>query len=61
MAPNNNEQDKEKDGIMKTTRGTQLHKQTGKVVTLNRQKIVLFRFKDKVYALDEKCPHMGEQ
>lgn len=36
--------------------GTQVH---GKVVKLNGREIALFCYKDKFYAVTEKCPHMG--
>ena len=47
--------------ILNSKRKPRHHKQTGKVVILNKKKLVLFRFKNKVYALDEKCPHMGKR
>lgn len=33
---------------------------TGTLVTCNDKKIALFRFGAEIYAIDEKCPHMGE-
>ena len=36
--------------------GTQIH---GKVVKLNGRELALFFYKDKFYAVTEKCPHMG--
>ena len=38
------------------TEGTQVH---GKVVKLNGRELALFFYKDKFYAVTEKCPHMG--
>ena len=35
---------------------TQVH---GKVVRLNGHELALFCYKDKLYAVTEKCPHMG--
>jgi len=32
---------------------------TGTLVTCNNNKLALFRMGDMVYAIDEKCPHMG--
>lgn len=31
----------------------------GKVVRLNGHELALFCYKDKFYAVNEKCPHMG--
>ena len=36
--------------------GAQVH---GKVVRLNGCELALFYYKDKFYAVTEKCPHMG--
>ena len=36
--------------------GAQVH---GKVVKLNGRELALFCYKDKFYAVTEKCPHMG--
>ena len=35
-------------------------RRTGRLVTVNNQKIALFKFKGTLYAVDELCPHMGE-
>jgi len=35
-------------------------RRTGRLVTVNNQKIALLKFKGTVYAVDELCPHMGE-
>ena len=35
-------------------------RRTGRLVTVNNQKIALLKHKGTVYALDEMCPHMGE-
>ena len=35
-------------------------RRTGRLVTVNNQKIALLKFKGTVYAVDEMCPHMGE-
>ena len=37
--------------------GTKVH---GKVVKLNGRELALFCYKDKFYAVTEKCPHMGK-
>lgn len=34
-------------------------RRTGRLVTVNNQKIALFKYKGTVHAMDEKCPHMG--
>lgn len=34
-------------------------RRTGRLVTVNKQKIALFKYKGNVYAVDETCPHMG--
>lgn len=34
-------------------------RRTGRLVTVNNQKIALLKHKGTVYALDEMCPHMG--
>ncbi|XP_078346591.1 Rieske domain-containing protein-like [Oculina patagonica] len=34
-------------------------RRTGRLVTVNNQKIALFKYKGTVYAVDEMCPHMG--
>lgn len=34
-------------------------RRTGRLVTVNNQKIALLKFKGTVYAVDELCPHMG--
>lgn len=34
-------------------------RRTGRLVTVNNQKIALLKFKGTVYAVDEMCPHMG--
>jgi hypothetical protein len=38
------------------TKDAQVH---GKVVKLNGRELALFFYKDKFYAVTEKCPHMG--
>lgn len=35
-------------------------RRTGRLVTVNNQKIALLKYKGTVYAVDEMCPHMGE-
>ena len=35
-------------------------RRTGRLVTVNNQKIALLKYKGTVHALDEMCPHMGE-
>ena len=32
---------------------------TGKLVKVNDHEIALMKYKGKVYAMDEKCPHLG--
>ena len=34
-------------------------RRTGRLATVNNQKIALLKHKGTVYALDEMCPHMG--
>lgn len=34
-------------------------RRTGRLVTVNNQKIALLKYKGTVHALDEMCPHMG--
>ncbi|KAJ7384420.1 hypothetical protein OS493_021832 [Desmophyllum pertusum] len=34
-------------------------RRTGRLVTVNNQKVALFKYKGTVYAVDEMCPHMG--
>ena len=34
--------------------------QTGSLVEVNEVKVALFRYGDKVYAVNEKCPHAGD-
>lgn len=36
---------------------TQIH---GKKVVVNGKQIALFYYKDEFYAIDEKCPHLGQ-
>ena len=40
--------------------GRKSRRRTGRLVTVNNQKIALLKHKGTVYALDEMCPHMGE-
>jgi hypothetical protein len=32
----------------------------GKMVTVNGRKLAVFLYNGKAYAIDEKCPHLGE-
>ena len=34
-------------------------KQSGALVNANQAKVALFRYNEKVYAINEKCPHAG--
>ena len=36
-----------------------LGKATGKLAKVNDRQIALIKFKGKVFAMDEKCPHLG--
>ena len=44
---------------MKTLSAIQSKKATGHVVNQNRKDIALFRYGNDVFAIDEKCPHVG--
>lgn len=37
----------------------QFKQKTGKVVKVNDRQIALFKYKGKIFAMDEKCPHLG--
>ncbi|KAJ8299390.1 hypothetical protein KUTeg_023450 [Tegillarca granosa] len=45
-------------GIIKPPISRQ-NSRTGALVNTNEKKIALFRFRNDVYAIDEKCPHAG--
>ena len=32
----------------------------GKKIVINEKEVALFCYKDTLYAVDEKCPHLGE-
>ena len=33
---------------------------SGKLVKINKKEIAIFRYGEKVFAIDEKCPHVGK-
>lgn len=47
------------EGVPFFSGGRKSRRRTGRLVTVNNQKIALLKHKGTVYALDEMCPHMG--
>ena len=36
------------------------NKKSGQLIHLNKKEIAVFRYGERVYAIDEKCPHLGK-
>ena len=49
----------ERDGYVKTIRGSDLAEGEGRIVQAGSHWVALFRIGDAVYALDNACPHMA--